>query len=911
MNKTAGDTVADLFPVWLIGSKVHPTRQRVHLLERPMLLGKLDRCMDARLSLIHAPAGYGKTTLLADWRIRLLADDALVCWLSLDKDDNELFQLLTYIAFSLSSGGVDFRAAGISDGAFLNDLSPRNFLGIISHVVAAQSKKVVLMLDDFESLDAETVAGAIRPLLDYAPDNLHIAIAGRDDRELHITDLETQGLVTRIRADSLRFSLAELVDFFGDVMPKNAVGKLYGLTEGWPVTVQMMRNALAENRDMEGIPESFGDTGSVLNTYLSEQIFNNLDSGLRDFLMDISIVERISIPFANFLRDREDSAAWFDGARPISALVLPVEKLDHNYRLHALFQDYLYGKLTAVRPQRAAQLHTRAARWYAGKGNIVMAVKHAMRAGRPEQAAEIVEDAGGITIWLREGLTRLRSVLKLLDEGSVEERPRMLLIRCLIAIKDGKICRARNDFDRVLKRHRELLPGLDAAAKERTEHEILLLESLLALYEGKALSGDLCDQLYENISRVDSTEHVTLGHHFNILCAAQVQRGMFEEARSYAERAIEEFRLFGSLYGETYINFHLGDIAFARGQGTVAEDRYRTGLKLVRRHFSDDKGMKLIACVLMAELKYELDRTDSLSNIIETIPKQLEEREAWFDIYAAGYLTASNIEFRKYGLDAALAVIDRAQVYATAQKLERLQRLLVFQKMELLLRAGDEGEAGALLRDSGIPLDDYGHPDSSETAWRGYSAAAHAITWLQIREGRYDEALTSLSRFSGHARTHGHVRSSMQLEILRSLAWQGKGERTKAREHLEVALNLFRRSGFVRTFVDGGREVKSILQDCIESAEFPALHESTVEQAQIVLGHFGGFFGDSDPGELLSRREHDVLAQLVHGYSNKVIARKIDISENTVRFHLKNIFAKLHVDNRLQAVTVARKRALI
>ena len=899
-----------LFPIWLIRSKVYPTNQRVDVLKRPSLIKQLDECMDATLSLVCAPAGYGKSTLYADWRNKLLQDNVKACWLSLEQEDNDAFQLLTYIAYSLYEGGVDFFNAGIAEKFHFSDLSRRTLLSIIHRVIENQKSKCVLIMDDFENLNEETIDGVIKPLLNHAPTNLHIAIASRDDHRLKVAKLEMEGMVVRLPAKSLSFTLREMEVFFENYLPAKTIRKIYQLTEGWPVAIQMIRSSLKVDRDVDRVLASVTSSSSVITTYLSEQIFQSLESGLQDFLMDVSLIDGISCDLANYLRETEDSEIWFDACNTLSTLVLPVEKVENTYRLHPLFREFLHHRLMIIHPDRAPILHLRAADWFAGKSNLVRAVGHAVQAGKPRRAVEIIEREGGVIVWLREGLTRLRPVLALLDDKSISASPRITAIQCILDIKNGKVYQARNRYDDVLKHYHRVKDEMDEEERERIDHELMLVKSLLACYEGEMPSGKFCSQLTQNISRIDQGDHASLGYHFNFLCFAYAQRGMLREARYHAEAAVREYRLLGSLYGEVYINFHLGDICFAEGKTIQAGEHYQTGLKLARRHFNDDLSLKLIAKVFMAELSYELNQLRGLSVMTASIPKQLEEREAWFDIYAAGYTTASNVEFEKQGIDAADSILDRSLFYARAQKLVHLTNLLLFQRMDLLLRAGLDRKAFRLLKESGLRLENYQNPGKSDIAWRERHAAVHAIILLQLKEKKYDEALSALSHFSRHAKSCGHLKPNIRYAILKSFAYRGKGNYPEAFQHLQHAISLSLSSGFVRSFIDGGSELEDILQLYMQSPEYEASSAEHKQQTKKIAMYFADY-DDRATEQLLSKRELEVLEYLAQGSSNKVIARNIGVSENTVRFHLKNIFTKLQVNNRLLAVSAARKRKII
>lgn len=910
-NVTNPTASTGLFPIWMMKSKVHPTRQRIDLLERNLLLNKLENCLDAAVSVIQAPAGYGKSTLMTSWRSRLLKANNKVCWLSLDREDNEVFQLLTYIAFSLAEAGVDFKSAELKDSSFFEDLSPRKFLSLINHAIETNETKVILILDDFENLDSDVVDNVIKPLLNYAPANLHIAIATRADQALKISNLEARGLVNRIDADYLRFTIDELDIIFSNYLSKAQIKKIYRITEGWPVTVQMIRNHVSHTQQLDILLDNFQLNTKGLTAYLSEQIIANLNSEQQDFLLEISILDRVSVSLANHLRCQDNSAAMFDIAKQLSTLVLPVEGVKLTYRLHPLFRDYLYSNLTTNHIEKARKLHLQAASWFTLKGNLIQAVSHCVKAGEPQLAVKKIQEAGAVSLWPKEGLTRLRAVIKLLDEQCVSTNPRITLIRCLIDIKDGNVFHARSVFNAALNNYTQIGNKLENKDKQRCEHEILLIESLLVLYEGRTLSSQMLNRLNDNIKTIRPDEHAILSHHFSALCVANAQRGLFTEARDYAAKALTACQSFNSVYGEIYLCFHLGDISFAEGKSEEAESHYQRSLKLTRQHFNDDKGMKLCAYVLTIELKYELNQVDSIPKMLETIPKQLEEREAWYDIYAAGYATTSNIEFAKFGLEPALAILDRAEKYATTQKLSRLLNLITFQRIDLLLKSNRVQQAEQLLEKSCISIRDYMDPDENQTSWREHNAAAKAVTSLLLAKKQFEEALESLDYFVQHAKKYGIKRAHIQYEILKALAYHGLAKHDMAAQHLYTAIELSKVTGFIRVFIDEGETLRELLHETLENYGESNRAHLLVEHATNILSAFGGKTENDTVNEQLSKREKEVLQQLAHGFSNKVIARTIDISENTVRFHLKNIFSKLNVDNRVQAVSVAQKKNVI
>ena len=251
MKNPAVDPTKSLFPVWLLRSKVSPTKQRVDLLERRSHTLKLHQSLDATLSLIQAPAGYGKSTILSNWRDMLLDEGHRVCWLSLGKEDNDPRQLLTYIAFSLAEGELDFAAGKTGLEYNFSELSLRDFLSVIVHIIAEQDSRVVLIMDDFENLESEVVDDIINPFLEYSPDNLHVAIATRDDSRLRISSLEAKGRAVRFGAHQLKFTPIELNDFLSNEYDSQTIQKLFKITEGWPVAIQLIRSAISAGGDVD------------------------------------------------------------------------------------------------------------------------------------------------------------------------------------------------------------------------------------------------------------------------------------------------------------------------------------------------------------------------------------------------------------------------------------------------------------------------------------------------------------------------------------------------------------------------------------------------------------------------------------------------------------------------------------
>ena len=910
-TKSSASKQRKLFPVWLLRSKVSPTRQRVDLLERRSHTLKLHQSLGATLSLIHAPAGFGKSTILSNWRELLLEEGHRVCWLSLGKQDNDPLQLLNYIAFSLSEGGVYFETGDMGSDFQFSDLSTRDLLSLIIHFIAEQDDRVILILDDFENLEADVVKDVINPLLEYAPDNLHIAIATRDDSELKISNLEAKGRAVRFGAHQLKFTPIELNDFLGDELESNVIQRLFKLTEGWPVAIQMIRSAIVVDGDVERIMGDLTSDGIHIASYLSEEVISQLERDLQDFLMDIALVDRVDCDFADYLREEQNSYANFSKTRTLDTLVLPVDSVENTYRLHPLFREHLYERLSVSNPARLKTLHLRAADWFSEKGDLVEAVRQCVMAGEPRHSIGAVAQVGGVMIWFREGLTRLRAITHLLDEETIVSEPRLAMIRCLLDIKDGKVNQARQLYDEVTSQCKFDVNDLTQPGATSGIHEFVVMEIIISVYEGKPITRSLCAQLEARVETLAEADYSLKSNLLTILCIGNLQRGEFAAARKFGELAIPAFVDSGSIYGVAYIHFHLGDISFAEGDSISAATSYKKGLDLTKKHFNDDPGMKLVANVLISELNHELNETRNVSAMVRSIPRQLEKQEAWFDIYAAGYTSSAHREFDENGLDAALSIVDRGVAYAELNKLFRLTKFLACLRMDLLLRANRNTEARAVLDKSGLDLDEYLSESEDLIAWRERDSAVHAITRLLIREGEQQRALDLLAHFSRQARANDHVRARMIYKILEAIAHHKNSAIDEQDKSLEAALDLYAQSRFIRSFLNEKEVLTPILEQYLARQPDHEEESANTQNARTILNQFKDRSDDDPDQPLLSLRENEVLQQLIKGHSNKVIARRIDVSESTVRFHLRNIFVKLKVSSRLQAVTVAKQLRLV
>ena len=390
----------------LLQTKLYVPRLRPFLVPRPHLTKQLNQGMQqgCKLTLVSAPAGFGKTTLLSEWITNCEAC-MHIAWLSLDTDDNDLTQFLTYLVAALQT--ID---KGIGQGVFVALQSPgtmnaKVILTLLLNEIIKFSHDVVLILDDYHVIESYLVDKAITFLLDHLPAQLHLVIASRFDPSLPLSRLRASGLMTEIRENDLRFTLDETAAFLNQLKGFNLSAKdiaaLADRTEGWITGLQLAALAMQDALSKQGLKRSceikefinnFTGSDRFIQDYLADEVLQQRPKGTRNFLLQTSILSRLSASLCDAVTKRNNSQIVLENLELANLFIVPLDNERRWYRYHHLFCDLLNRRLSQVFPEQIIELHQRACNWYQNKGEINEAVHHAMAAGNKEQAADILED---------------------------------------------------------------------------------------------------------------------------------------------------------------------------------------------------------------------------------------------------------------------------------------------------------------------------------------------------------------------------------------------------------------------------------------------------------------------------------------------------------------------------------------
>ncbi|RVT92974.1 helix-turn-helix transcriptional regulator [Sphingomonas crocodyli] len=895
------------FASWLIASKTAPVSQPTFLISRQGL-GILQTASASKtVTLLEAPGGYGKSTLLSQWRDRLIAQHNIIGWLFLDEDDNNPSILLSYIIFALSKGGLPTTDALTQLVEALPHQQPKAVLGMLLNIVAETATEIFLVLDDFEALDEAVVEAVIAPLIRLAPDNFHLMIAARGHVRFGAPQLAAQGRLQKVGPAQLRFTLPEIEEVFRGQLSRAEILQVEELTQGWPVALQLLRSWIQQDPRRAGdIAAMSGLTDDIVE-YVSDQIVGSFPPSVHTLLMEAAVLQHFS---EEDLRDVcGDDIDWqaVVTCEPLRPFLLPHEDRDRTYRLHPIVKEYLLRNLAERAPARKQELHEKATWLYARTDRLLPAIRQADQSGDLELEAQVIESAGGVQIWLRHGLTITKSISHMLSQELLDRCPRLALLRALVLAKEGRVADARVLFQRTREKSDNFAhdrPGVDPAALKR---DGLMVESTLLVNDCRAATDVYLENYERLVGEVYRESEFYAGHVKTFLALSHHQRGRFDTAHVYAREALQHYSHERVWHGVIFLHLHLGVIAFAQGR-PEATGHYLDARAVVLQYFASDRSKSLLIDPLLAEHHYERNQLTVARRHMANVLGRLNTTEAWMEIYAAACLTAASLTFDDKGVEGALEIVSKVRQDAENRGVSGLSiflhaaDLLFLARADLMDRARGHFEAlGELCLDKRKASED-------ATTWREQEIIYLARAAFALRAGEAQAVRNELADATSHFLRSKNIRSYIRIGALQARALQQLDEPSAAFALLADILEHCRETGYVRIFHEEHGLLADLLQDFVAHAPAKKAYKASMVYGKALLKELEGM-PSSNAGKL-TVRELDVLQQLKEGYQDKVIARNLSLTENTVKYHLKSIFRKFQVTSRTEAVREAQRKAL-
>jgi ATP/maltotriose-dependent transcriptional regulator MalT len=906
----------------LLATKLHVPRLQPGFVPRPRLVEALDAGLARRLVLVGAPAGFGKTALLADWVRR---GGRPVAWLSLDAGDNDPARFWRHAVAAL-----DRARPGISEPAdpLLGPPAPPSFEGLVTALInelAVQlgGDELLLVLDDYHLIDAQQVHASMLFLLEHLPPGLHLVLASRSDPPLPLARLRAAGQLAELRAGDLRFAAEEaaalLRESAGCVLPAAVVAALAVRTEGWAAGLQLAGLSLRGQPDVAGFVAAFSGSHRYVLDYLTDEVLEGQTGEVREFLLQTSVLERLSGRLCDAVTGRTDSQAMLEQVERANLFLLPLDEVRGWWRYHHLFADLLRTRLRQEQPGRVAALHHNAAAWCEEHGLADEAVRHALAAGDRTWAARLIERHFDETFWPGERAT-VQRWLSALPAELAGSRPRLCLVRSILALAGSDVegagpplDAAEHAFTDATDELFEPSAGKAASLLVNIPAGIALGRASLAHLRGDADGTAAFASLA--LAKLDEGEWMLDSTARWLLVMAQWLRGQVAEAEHAFAASITGWRVAGERYSAAYGCHHLGQVQRAQGCLDAAVGTYQQAREITAAPGQPAMPAAGIAFVGMGEVAYQRNELEAaLRQVTEGIERcrQLNYTQP----LATGLASLAWIRQANGDPGGAREAMADAEKVAPGPDVASLLNPVPAQRARLLLAQGEVAAAARWVEERGLAPDgEPGYPAEPE-----YLVLARVL----IAQDRPGPALTLLERLHAAAITQGRTGSVIEIGALRALALAAAGDENAAVDALAYALILGCPQGYVRIFADEGPPMTALLARLIAAQK--ADH---ADARDIPLGYLARLlraFGEPPieasarrgaaaavPGlvEQLTARELEVLALLATGTPNPRIAEHLVVSLDTVKKHVSHVLSKLGATNRTEAVTRARQLGLI
>jgi LuxR family maltose regulon positive regulatory protein len=912
----------------LLATKFYVPHARHEIVPRPRLIKRVSKGLDRKMTLISAPAGFGKTTLVSEWVENLNSETPgtnqtqnRIAWLSLDEGDNDPVSFLTYFVMALNR--IEGTETAIGDEAvdmLQASRSPQTEAVLISLIndVVSRPDRIILILDDYHSIEAPDIDDALSFLLERLPDQMHLVMLTRADPQLPLASLRARGQLTELRGADLRFTSSEAADFLNRVMGLNLsaedVGSLEARTEGWIAGLQLAALSMQGRKDIPGLIKSFTGSHRFVLDYLIEEVLDQQSERVQVFLLQTSILNRMSGPLCDALTGQANSQATLEKLERANLFIVPLDEERRWYRYHGLFADLLRRRLHQTQPERVSGMHRKASEWYEEKGQGDEAIEHALRGKDFERAGDLIE--AHFDVMYRHGEhAKLRRWLAELPDELVFSKPNLCFLFTWNLFSSGQLDEAENslqaaerllDFNTDRKQaspnERRHLSELD---RKRLTGRASAIRAFLSSYRGDApgtiqYARRALDDLPEQDLTWRSVATIALGDAYDVLGEA-----------SLAYQARLEALATSKATGDKYLILiaTLKVAANLRMRGCLRQvvEICQTQMQRLK-----DNGLSqmIVTGWLLAIWGEALAELNDLEGAIEQARKGVQITGRGRDVAMIGWsnLCLMRVLFSRGDLVEAEEVIQMVENLAHEQDLPPWITSPVAAWQARIWLAQDKLEAASQwILERGLGAGNGIAP--------GHEFEYTVVARILLAQDRLAEAANLLQRLLLGADEGGYTSRAIEILLLQSLVYQAMGNPDRSMTSLEKALGLAEEGGFVRIFLDEGLPIARLLYEALRRgiapsytrqllAAFPPGEVDQISAAETQIPN-------SELIEPLSARELEVLRLIFAGLTNPEIAARLFLSLNTVKVHTRNIYGKLNVHNRAQAITRSRKLGIL
>jgi len=877
-------------PLPLLESKLSRPRVSSDWIPRPALLTKLTQDLEQTLVLVSAPAGYGKTSLLAAWSA---STTRKVAWLSLDPGENDISRFMRYLTAAISGQLPADSETGPDWGPFLGWESVEYGLTILINQVQNSNLKLSLVLDNLHVLDNPLVFRALQFLVNHLPPNLSAVFITQLDPLLPLAVLRGKGIMTEIRGPDLCFSLRETETFFSlasSTPPsKEIIKAIYTKTEGWVTGIRLMAAAVNQIPDGEDIARAVSGDIQQISDYLSSEVFEKLNPEVEKFLIQTSILEKLSSPLCNQVVGISNSDQHLSD---LGQQNLFLESLDQSgtwYRYHGLLQKTLQSRLMQIYPDLISELHQRASSWFSAAGEFDLAIHHAHQAADDAGAAALL-DRHIADLWEKAEFTTIVRWAQRIPPAEISDRTQLSVYLSLALIFTG-------DLQKGIQRLNHLENQISAESLESARGWLAAGKTYIAYFQRDI--PEMIPAAKQALAYLPEHDHTWRGGIAIILSNAYMHLGDFPQASTSLEQAYAAALITGN-------SFQLLTTRVYQAILNVYQGRLHRALSIIKSVLADEEINKIpTAGVLYAIWADILRERNQLSKAEQKLEKGIQLSSLGGGTAARAWtaLVSIKISHSKNNLKAMQKAIQNLEQLSAEQRVPDWVSVL---------------ESSWKIRFS-LLRENIRAAEHRLAAWK--KSPPTASPFLDL-EHRITEARVELLRLQQGSQNHSIDALSDQLRELErvtlSSGWLEKhltvlliqvkfsvltGNGEKAFDALQSALSLAESENFVRIFFEEGSQVREIIRAAAarqDGSRYAAVLDQILAKDQ-----------PSDLTGPLSEREMEILALIAEGLSNREIGEKLYITTGTVKVHISHIFQKLGVSNRTQAVSWSREFGIL
>lgn len=896
--QSGGSAVAQGSNSWLLPRKVTIPDPVVNQVPRAGLV--VTGMTRKRITVLNAPAGFGKTTLLAECCRRLADEGVRTAWVSLDEHDEPTL-LDLYIAFSCRAAGLRVPDPPASRDAGAVGGGPWPGVTHVARTVAELDGPFVLALDEVDRPRNAASVALLEFLLNRGPPNLHLGVTCRRlPANLNVGGilLQDQTQAAVVGEEELRFSKAETAEAFNRNLTQRELAAVMADSAGWPVAVR-----ISSERRTNPAPEKARTLQVCIRNWMESRLFEGLAADERGLLLDVGLFESMDAELLDEVLEPAGSMRRLRTLPALGGLLARIPgKATDRWRLHPLIRAHCIKCRQQEDLTRFNTVHRRIAQAFMRRGETVMAMRHAMKAGEENLAGDVLEHAGGVRMQMRQGIEEFMAANLLLDENVTSKRPRLALFRCLALAMSGRLQEAR-------ERHAAVAATLTTGAGEESEDDFeLSLDACIAstgiaLHGAERIGSRWIQAILPALSRLVESPRLDPSTRGNL----QYQLGIGHHLAGQFDAALHQLtlargNLVGHRHANIFIDLEIGQTAMARGRVADAEAHFERAHGAVRTNERGDAPPMLAAKILRRELALECNRP--AADGPAKVPGRLLAIPTSFSTYAAASGMAVDHKHRSEGVDGALAAVDEMLDYVHGAGLPALVRYLSALRASLLASAARVGDAERDWRLRGLPEDSWGCLDLTGQSWREMEALSCARLRILTARERFDEGRSFAADLCAEATARGLRRTLMRARSLSMTLESRAGEPAAAVGHLEEFLRLFGETPYARSLVQEREIAPPVVDSLIDSvSDSPSLRTAlSLLRHELAL--------DEPLPPALSAREQEILERL-EAWQDKQIAIALGLTAHGVRYHMRKLFTKLGVDNRGEAVRRARELRLI